>query len=183
MSALVPLFTLALATQAAAPASPLTLAQAVERALAASAGVQQAEALQRAAEADLGAARALRLPQVDLQAGYSRLSDVPELFLPLPGGGQRTIFPNIPDNYRARAGVSLPLFTGGRLEALGRAAERERAGSERDVLASRADVALETAAAYWALVTARESERVLAEALQAYDAHLQDARNREQAGV
>lgn len=185
MNALAALFFLAQAALAgpASPSEKLTLAAAVERALAASAGIQQAEALRQAADADVRAARSARLPQVDLQAGYSRLSDVPELLLPLPGGGQRTIFPNIPDNYRARAGLSLPLYTGGRLEALGRAAQSERAGAEQAVRASAADVVLEASNAYWSLATALETERVLAEALAAYDAHLADARNRERLGL
>jgi outer membrane protein len=186
MSALVAVFLMAQAAQAGPPAPAaerLTLAAAVQRALAASAGLEQAEALQRAAEADVRAARAARLPQFDVQAGYSRLSDVPELFLPLPGGGQRTLFPNIPDNYRARAGVALPLYTGGRLQALGVAADRERTGAREDVRAAAADVVLETSSAYWSLATALASEAVLAEALEAYDAHLADARNRERLGL
>ncbi len=45
------------------------------------------------------------------------------------------------------------------------------------------DLLLETRAAYWGLVTARESERVLREALDSYDAHLKDARNRFDVGI
>jgi outer membrane protein len=67
--------------------------------------------------------------------------------------------------------------------ALTRAAEREAAAAGRDVAAADADLQLETTGAYWALVTARESERVLAESLVSYEAHLQDARNRRQAGL
>ncbi len=185
MNALFPLLAAAAALAGAAddPPTRLTLHEAVDRALAASAVVQQAQALQRAADADVRVARAGRLPQVDLQAGYSRQSNVPELFLPLPGGGLRSIFPNIPDNYRARAAVAMPLYTGGRLEALTQAAEAERAGAGHDVRTMTADVVVETEAAYWSLVTARQSERVLSEALQAYDAHLADAQNRERLGL
>jgi outer membrane protein TolC len=42
---------------------------------------------------------------------------------------------------------------------------------------------LETKVAYWSLVTSRDSARVLAESMRAYDAHLRDARNREQLGM
>jgi outer membrane protein TolC len=185
MNVFAPVLMAALAAQqpASSSAPALTLAEAVDRALAASASVQQAQALQRAADAEVRVTRAARLPQVDLQAGYSRLSDVPELFLPQPDGTLRPIFPNIPNNYRSRAGVSAPLYTGGRLEALTQSAEAERAGAGHDVRATAADVALETAGAYWSLVTARQSERVLGEALQAYEAHLKDAQNREQLGL
>jgi outer membrane protein TolC len=165
------------------PIVVLTLEQALSRARETSAALQQAQALGRAADADLRAARAGRLPQVDLQLGYSRLSNVPELFLPLPDGTRRTIFPNIPDNTHARAALSLPLYTGGRLERLVDAARAESAGARQDVRTTAAELELETAAAYWSLVTARESQRVLSDALQAYDAHLSDARNRETFGM
>jgi outer membrane protein len=184
MSALYPLLAVMAAAQIEVPArATLTLRDAVDRAVAASAGVQQAQALERAAEADVRGTRAFRLPQVELQAGYSRLSNVPELFLPLPDGSLRPIFPNIPDNYRARAGVAVPLYTGGRLGALTQAAEAERAGAGHDVRTASADVALETADAYWSVVTARQSERVLADAVQSYEAHLTDAENRERLGL
>ena len=50
-------------------------------------------------------------------ASYTRNSDVPELVIIAPGPppARQTVFPNIPDNYRARAGLALPLYTGGRI--------------------------------------------------------------------
>jgi outer membrane protein TolC len=161
----------------------LTLRQAVDRALAASASLRQLRALEDAASADAQAARAGRLPAVDLAAGYTRNSDVPELTLQSPGQPPRTIFPNIPDNYRSRLGVSVPVWTGGRLLGQIRAADNEQAAAGSDAQAGVADLVVETTAAYWSLVTARQSESVLAEALAAYDAHLNDARNREAVGM
>jgi outer membrane protein TolC len=104
------------------------------------------------------------------------MSDVPELSL--PGNPPTVIFPNLPDNWRLRVGASLPLYTGGRLERLADAARSDVAAAGHDSEAARNDLAWETALAYWGLVTATESERVLREALAAYDAHLADARNR-----
>jgi outer membrane protein TolC len=156
----------------------LTLAQATERALAASPTLGRLRAGERAAEADARSASAGRLPQVELQAGYTRQSDVPEVVV----GGQ-TIFPNLPDNYRTRVAASVPLFTGGRLSRAIDSARLERTASASDVDAGRRDLVYETATAYWTLATARRSEAVLHDALAAYDAHLQDARNREQVGL
>jgi outer membrane protein TolC len=156
----------------------LTLAQATERALAASPTLGRLRAGERAAEADVRAASAGRLPQLELQAGYTRQSGVPEVVV----GGQ-TIFPNLPDNYRTRLAAAVPLFTGGRLERAVDGARLERAASASDLDAGRRDLVYETAAAYWTLATARRSEAVLAEALAAYDAHLQDAKNREDVGM
>jgi outer membrane protein TolC len=156
----------------------LTLAQATERALAASPTLGRLRAGERAAEADARSASAARLPQVELQAGYTRQSDVPEVVV-----GGRTIFPNLPDNYRTRVAASVPLFTGGRLSRAIDSARLERTASASDKDAGRRDLVYETATAYWTLATARRSEAVLRDALAAYDAHLQDARNRAQVGL
>ncbi len=93
------------------------------------------------------------------------------------------MFPNIQDNWRLRAGLALPIWTGGRVSGQIDAAEQGRAAAGEDLRAGRADLVLETKTAYWSLVTARESVRVLQEAIRAYDAHLHDARNRERFGM
>ena len=162
--------------------------EAVARAIAASPGLARLSALEIAAEAQARGARADRWPQVDLGAGYTRRSDVPELAIFAPTGDPQlpverlVVFPNIPDNWRLRAGVALPIYTGGRLGGQVEAAEQGRAAATEDRSAGRADLVLETKTAYWSLVTARESARVLQESIRAYDAHLADARNRERFG-
>jgi outer membrane protein TolC len=184
------------ATGAAAPAGAaevpggpgeplrLSLAEVVERARASSASLARLRALQDGAEAELRAARAERRPVVDATAGYRRNSGVPELTLGLPPpGGTRTIFPDIRNEYSTRIGVSVPLYTGGRLGSLARAAEGERAAAGGDVAAGSADLSLEARVAYWDLATALESERVLGESLAAFDAHAADAVNRERHGL
>ena len=170
-------------TAAEPPRFRLTLSEAVDRALAASARLRALEQMEAGAAADLRGARAERMPAVDLRAGYTRRSDVPELTIATPGGPPRTIFPNLPDNYSARLGLSLTLYAGGRIAAAVEAARenQEAAGKERE--AARQDLVLETHAAYWGLVTARESERVLSEGLAAFEAHLKDARNRQSVGM
>ncbi len=167
----------------------LTADDAVARALAASPRLARLAALEAAAEAQRRGAAAERLPQLDLGGGYTRRSHVPELVLTLPGAipsqpPQRvTVFPDIPDNLRVRAGLAVPLYTGGRLENQLEAARQGRAAAEQDLRSGRADLVLETKTAYWSLMTARDSLRVLQEAIRAYEAHLSDARNRERFGV
>jgi outer membrane protein len=156
----------------------LTLEEATSRALSVSASLGRLRAGERAAEADLRAAKAERLPELDLRAGYVRQSEVPDVTV-----DGRTIFPNIPNNYRTRLAVSIPLFTGGRLERAVESARFEREASGKDVDSGRGDLVLETATAYWSLATLRRTEEVLSEGLGAYDAHLQDARNREAVGM
>lgn len=162
---------------------PLTLDEAVAKAQAGSARLLQLQALQDAALAGLRGARAGRMPQLDLQASYTRNSSVPELVVNVPGLFSQTVFPNIPDQYRARAGLTLPLYTGGRVASGIGAAEAQTSAAERDLASAENDLRLETRTAYWALVAARESQRVLTEAVAAFEAHLRDAENRARLGL
>jgi outer membrane protein TolC len=172
-----------------APVVRLTVEEAVTCAIAASPRLAGLSALEAAAEAQARGARADRWPQVDLGAGYTRRSEVPELAIFTPTDDPArpvervVVFPNIQDNWRLRAGLALPIWTGGRTSGQIEAAEQGRAAAGADLDAGRADLVLETKTAYWSLVTARESMRVLQESIRAYDAHLADARNRERFGM
>jgi len=161
----------------------LTLPDALERARRNSPHLAELSAQQTAAEAGLRGARAETMPQVDLSGGYTRNSHVDEFVLALPGQPPRVLFPDLPDFYRLHAGASLPLWTGGRIESAVTAADRQREAAGLDLAGGEHDVVLETSTAYWRLVTARESERVLREAVTAYEAHLTDARHRFDYGV
>jgi len=173
----------------AAPAVRLTVDEAVAVAIAASPRLASLSALEAAAEAQARGARADRWPQVDLGAGYTRRSEVPELAIFAPTNDPAkpveriVVFPNIQDNWRLRAGIAMPIWTWGRIGGQVDAAEQGRAAAGADLDAGRADLVLETKTAYWSLVTARESVRVLQEEMRAYDAHLADARNRERFGM
>jgi outer membrane protein len=186
----------AVATPADAPPAPaapetvrLTVDEAVARAIAASPRLARLSAQEIAAEAQRRGARAERWPQVDLTAGYQYRSDVPELAIFAPTNDPSkpveriVVFPNINDNWRTRAGVALPLYTGGRVGGQIQAAEESRTAAQEDLRAGRADLVLEAKSAYWQLVTARESLRVLQQSMKAYDSHLKDAENRERFGM
>jgi len=161
----------------------LTLAEALEHARGASASLRALDADRRAAEADIGVARAERKPTIEVSGGYSRLSNVPELALALPDGSRRVIFPSIQNWWDGQLAASYALYAGGRLSALVSAARKEAEAARDDRLTGEIDLDLEVTSAYWSLVTAREAEAVLAEALRAYEAHLVDARNREKVGL
>ena len=153
------------------------------RARAAAPRLRELRALAGAATDDARAARAARLPTLDLRGGYSRWSDVPELTLALPGQSPRVLFPNLPDNWTARAALALPVWTGGRLGAAARATARQEEAAAHDVDGGEAALVLETVAAYWDLAVAREREAVLGAAIEAFTAHVADARNRERFGM
>jgi outer membrane protein TolC len=165
------------------PALRLSVEEARARARATAPSLEQARALERAARAEVDRARAAERPQVEVLGSYTRQSHVPELVIPAPDGSPFPIFPDIPDNGRARVSGAWSVYSGGRFSSLAAAARSEAAAAERDAAAFEADLLLETTDAYWALVTARESERVVTESLAAYEAHLADARNRFAAGL
>ena len=162
---------------------PLTLAEALQRARDSSPRLDQLRSLETGSEAALRGARAQRWPLLSLGASYARNSDVPELSFAFPGGPTQTVFPNIPDTFRTRADLSLPIYTGGRVGASIRSAGQERIASASDLSAGQADLVAETTDAYWSLVRAREVERVLREAIASYEAHLRDVENLMQAGM
>jgi outer membrane protein TolC len=161
----------------------LTLDEAVQRGIATSHRLAEARARAESAEAVVGERHAAALPQLAAQAGYTRTNHVETFGILLPGNQLRVIYPDIPDNYRTRLDAQWPVYTGGRVDALERAARIEATASADDTATSRADLTLEIARAYWNLVTSRESARVVEEGLVRIDAHLRDVRNQLAAGL
>jgi len=161
-----------------APAVRLTLDEARARAVETSHRLAEARAHQVVAQAAVAARQAADRPLVAASAGYTRTNHVDEFFVPGPLGGlPRVIYPDVPDNYRTRLDLQWPIYTGGRVDALERAARAEREATGQDLAAARADLRLEIARAFWALVTARETEEVLARAVGRMDAHVRDLRS------
>lgn len=181
---------LLIASSAAALAQPepagavsLTLDEAIRRGLEASHRLAEAIARGEAAEAAADQRHAAQLPQVAAQAGYMRTNHVQEFGVLLPNNQLRIIYPDIPDNYHTRLDVRWPLYTGGRLAAFERAARTEAAALSNELDAARADLRLEVTRAYWTLLTAAETVRVVDESLARTRAHLADARNLLEAGL
>lgn len=163
------------------PAIPLTLEDAIARGLANSMRLAELQARSEGAEAAEAGRRAAALPALSLMGGYTRTNHVDPYAL--PGIPPRIIYPDVPDNLRARLDLQWPIYTGGRTGALERAAHAERLATVEDVAAARADLRLEITRAFWALVTAGESEQVVARALETLGAHVRDLRNRLEQGL
>jgi len=169
---------LALVTlSAVADDRPMTLTEVVELARGVSPRVAQLKSLEVAAREGERIASSGRMPQIDLSASYSRNSDVPEFATGI-GPTRTVIFPNIPDNYRARAAASLPLYTGGRVTSQIDAAQSYVTAAGEDIVAGDKAAALGAAREYWGPATAMETDRVLTASLAAFDQHLTDAKNR-----
>jgi outer membrane protein TolC len=125
---------------------------------------------------------AAQKPIVSTQLAYQRTNHVDEFGFLSPGMGFQVIYPDVPDNYRSRLELQWPIYTGGRLQALERAARAEAEASGLDLATARADLRLEVTRAFWAVVTAREAVHVLEGAMARMDAQLSDVRARFDAG-
>lgn len=163
--------------------SPVSLEEAVQRTWRASPRLREADARVAAADAVVAGREAATRPVVQASAGYVRTNHVDEFGIRQADGSTRVIFPDIPDNLRARLESSWAVWTGGRT-----AAARSSATAEREsVLAERAgleaDLALEASLAYWQVVTSRAAVDVLDAAVGRAEAWLSDVRARVAAGV
>ena len=92
-----------------APAQPLTLDDALGRAVAASHRVAEATARHDGAAAAVAGRHAATKPQIAGVAGYTRTNHVDEFGILLPNNQLRVIYPDIPDNARARLDVQWPV--------------------------------------------------------------------------
>ncbi|MDO8834017.1 MAG: TolC family protein [Vicinamibacterales bacterium] len=165
------------------PVVRLTPDSAVEMALAASHRVAEWAARIDAARAVVDSRSAADNPTLTLLAGYTRTNHVDEYGIQIPGMPLRVIYPDVPDNWRARADVQWPVYTAGRVAALERAAAADLDATDRDAGAVRADTRLDATRAFWMLYTARESARVVAESLARVEAHLKDVEAMNAAGL
>ena len=177
---------MALATGAAAQpqAMPLTLEEAIAQGIANSQRLAELQARGEAAEFAIAGRRAADMPSIALLGGYTRTNHVEEFSVPTTiGRPPQVLYPDVPDNYHSRLDLQWPIYTGGRTDALERAARAERSAIEKDVDAARADLRLEITRAYWAVVTAREAEAVLQRSLEAVDAQVSDVKTRLASGL
>ena len=169
-------------TPAGAQTTPLSVEEAIARALKESHRVAELRARQDGAEAAAQGRDAARRPQVSAQAGYTRTNHVDEFGVPQPDGLTRVIYPDIPDNYRTRLDLGWALYTGGRAESLTRAARAEAGAAAQDLASLEADVRFEVTRAYWSAVTAANTTHVVEQALGSTESHLKDLRVRLQEG-
>src|SRR5204863_8804765 len=142
-------------------ATALSLDEAITRAVAQAPRVAEARAKESAATAAIAARTALGSPTVTATTGFLRTNHVDQFGVPQPNGTFRVLFPDIPANYRARAEVDLPIYTAGRVSAVVDAARADERAAQADARSVEQDVRLDVTRAYWALVTARETVKVL----------------------
>lgn len=155
----------------------LTLDEAIAQGIDVSHRLEDLRARQDAARAAVDQREAAKRPQVAAIASYTRTNHVEEFSVPNASGGVRVIYPDIPDNVRSRIDLQWPIYTGGRLQALTRAAGADVEALGQDREAARADLKLEITRSFLAVLTARASLDVVRQALERTSAHLGDVRN------
>ena len=174
-------------TAAQAPQAPINLTQeeAVRMANEQAPRVAEMRARETVAASAVTALRALALPSASATMQYLRLNHIEELRLPdIGSGGETTVFyPDLPNQYRARAEVSVPIYSFGRVASNVAAANAEVAATRADRRVVEADVRLEVLRTYWSLATARDSVRVLVQSLARTDAWVGDVRARVDTGL
>jgi outer membrane protein len=162
----------------------LSLDEARSRAAAASHRLAEARARAAAAEATAEVRDAADRPIVAFSGGYMRTSHVAAFFVPgVTGAPPQVLYPDVPDNYRTRLDLQWPIYNGGRTDALERAARAEASAASADVAAAQGDLRLEVTRAFWAVVTAQSATDVLKESLARAQQHVEDARQRLNAGL
>jgi outer membrane protein TolC len=165
------------------PTLRLTLEDALSKAVDTSHRLAEARARESAAQAGVAIRESAERPTVTANAGYTRTNHVLPFSVPSPSGIPLLVYPDVPNNYSTRLEMRWPIYTGGRTDALERAAraEAEAVGAERQT--AQADLRLEVTRAYWAVVTARASLAVLEEGVARSQAHVNDANQRFTAGL
>ena len=124
----------------------------------------QAGALEvTAAEARVRQAQAHFRPQINAEAGYTRLQDDPTFSV----AGFGTMHFGAADNWTANLGIEYPLYTGGKLEGMRAGAQAGVRMSEVQLARQRQTVAVNAARAYYRLLEAKRMLPVIADQVKA----------------
>ena len=161
---------------------PLTLAQAVQVGLRESLVVRAAQSEAKAAAAETRMARSMTRIQISANT-YLTYGDSPANITSTPGVMPQNILTVMPRGFADQnLMLMIPLYTGGRLDSLARAAaDRERAVAA-EVSGIQAETALRIREAYYRVLLAGEGARAAQARLEADTALLENARALLEAG-
>ena len=123
----------------------LTLDEAQSRAREASHRLAEARARESVAQATVTVRDSADLPTVAVLGGYTRTNHVTPFIVPSAIGLPRVLYPDVPNNYHSRLDLQWPIYSGGRTDALERAARAEAAATGAEVSVAQADLRLEVA--------------------------------------
>ena len=153
----------------------LTIEECLELGVTRSKTLHASEMKAEYADAKAAEVAAALYPSLRLQAGYAKLSEVPEFRIPFQGSV--VTFPVILDNYSSRLSLQQPLFTGGRLLGAAHQAEYGAGAARHDVSKEKSDLILSIKSAYWNLYRFHAFRRVADENVTVLAAHVADVDN------
>lgn len=165
--------------------SKLTVEESIQRGLEYNYRLRAAGADAEEAEAAYRQVRSGRLPVVEAQASYMRLSDnIPEVDFSLPGTDTTyTLLPVELDQFHSEVSVRQLLFAGGRLNSQIEAAAHRADASGLLKEQEQADIAFEIRQAYWNLYQAQAALETVESALDMVDEHLREVNARAEEGT
>ena len=147
----------------------LSLSKCLQDALRLNHDVLLAKEALAQSEEKIDQARSSMLPYLGAEATSSRLDeDIKFSFGPL----SLTVIDR--DNYRAGAVVRQPLFAGGRLDAMRKAATFSRDATAREVTSIEEEIVFHVTRAYWTVQVAEAYKKVATEAVDLLKAHEHD---------
>ncbi len=157
----------------------LTLSQSIEIGFKNSKDLKISRAKLLSSKAEVTAATSQLLPQLNFNAGYMRLSNVPAFSIYLPPFIPKpiTVMPVILDNWTMKLSLQQPLFTGFRLFSLRNAAKSNYKASEYEYNSSMNDESLKIQTSFWNYYKAELNDSVLGENLRQIKQHLDDTKN------
>jgi outer membrane protein TolC len=141
----------------------LTLEQAQQRALAQHGNVRIAALAVEQASHGIDAARARRLPRLDVSAGYTHISETASIDLAIPGLPARSIAFGDGNVWETAVTASVPLFTGFRLSSAQDAAHTQTLIAEEALLGTRTALRHRVALVYRQAQLARRSAKIYRE--------------------
>lgn len=128
------------------------------------------------AEARMSEVGTYRLPSVNLNASYARLSEINPFVLNTPGG-RINISSSIVNNYNIKLSLQQPLFTGFKLSSSLNIAVYSYEAQKQEYTKDEQQLILDIKYAYWNLLKAIKVKSVVDENVDLVKAHLTDVKN------
>jgi outer membrane protein TolC len=160
------------------PQQKLTLDESVQIGLQNSKNLKISKSKLSGSEAKVTETTSYLLPKLTLNAGYTRLSDVPPFEVSLP------IFPQpvkiediVLNNYSVKLSLQQPLFTGFRLLSLRSAAEKTKEAFTADYDRDANEEAYNIINAFWNYYKAINLKDMIDDNLKQIETHLTDTKN------
>lgn len=124
------------------------------------------------------------LPKLSLNAGYMRMSEVPEFSLSLPVLPQPvTIVESIPNRYSLDLRIEQPVFTGFKLSSLRSSAQYQKSAAEISLEKTINDEKLNITRAFWNFYKTNKIVKLIEEKLTGIEEHLKNTRSFVQNGL